>query len=203
MIDSHTHLDSTPGEDADIVARAREAGVKKLLTIGTDVENSRAALAAAERFDGVVYAAVGWHPNEAGDYHDEDAAALAELARDPRCRAVGETGLDYFRDHASHEDQARAFAAQIEIARDTGKPLVIHTREADDDTIATLARDAHDVTVILHCFSMPTALRRGASSTAGTSPTRATSPTRRTRRWPRPPCAPRSTASSSRPTPRT
>ncbi len=154
MIDSHTHLDSTPGEDADIVARAQDAGVHKLLTVGTDVENSRAALAAAERFDGVVYAAVGWHPNHAGEYRDDDAATLAELAADPRCRAIGETGLDYFRDHASREDQARAFAAQIEIARDTGKPLVIHTREADDDTIATLARDAQDVTVILHCFSM-------------------------------------------------
>lgn len=153
MIDSHTHLDSTPGDDAGIVERARAAGVTKLLTIGTDVESSRAALAAAERFDGV-FAAVGWHPNHAGAYRDEDADALRELAADPRCRAVGETGLDYFRDHASREDQARAFAAQIEIARDTGKPLVIHTRAADDDTIATLARDARDVTVILHCFSM-------------------------------------------------
>ncbi len=154
MIDSHTHLDSTPGDDADIVARAQAAGVTKLLTIGTDVENSRAALAAAAAYPGVVYAAVGWHPNHAGDYRDEHAEALRELAGDPACRAIGETGLDYFRDHAAHEVQARAFAAQIEIARDTGKPLVIHTREADDDTIATLTRDAQDVTVILHCFSM-------------------------------------------------
>jgi TatD DNase family protein len=153
VIDSHTHLDSTPGEDADIVARAQDAGVKKLLTIGTDVENSRQALAAAERFDGIVYASVGWHPNHPG-FSDDAAATLAELAQDPRCRAIGETGLDDFRDYAPRADQERAFAAQIEIARATQKPLVIHTRAADDDTIATLSRDARDVTVILHCFSM-------------------------------------------------
>ncbi len=153
MIDSHTHLDSTPGEDAEIVARAQEAGVKKLLTIGTDVDNSRQALEAAARFDGVVYASVGWHPNHPG-FTDAHAVTLAELAQDPRCRAVGETGLDDFRDYAPRADQERAFAAQIEIARDTGKPLVIHTRAADDDTIATLSRDAQGVTVILHCFSM-------------------------------------------------
>ncbi len=154
MIDSHTHLDSTPGDDAEIVGRARAAGVQRMLTVGTDHESRRRALAAAERFEGVVYAAVGHHPNSASGFSDAEAQDVAELAADARCRAIGETGLDYYRDHASREDQARAFAAQIEIARATGKPLVIHTREADDDTIAALAREARDVTVILHCFSM-------------------------------------------------
>ena len=154
MIDSHTHLDSTPGDDAEIVERAEAAGVRKLLTVGTDHESRRRALAAAERFEGVVYAAVGHHPNSAGGFSDAEAQDVAELAADPRCRAIGETGLDYYRDYAAREDQARAFAAQIEIARATGKPLVIHTRAADDDTIDTLAREARDVTVILHCFSM-------------------------------------------------
>jgi TatD DNase family protein len=154
VIDSHTHLDSTPGEDADIVERAQAAGVRKLLTVGTDHDSRRRALAAAEQFPGVVFAAIGHHPNSAAGFTDVEAADVAELAADPRCRAIGETGLDYFRDHAGRDDQARAFAAQIEIARNTGKPLVIHTREADDDTITTLARDAAGVTVILHCFSM-------------------------------------------------
>jgi TatD DNase family protein len=154
VIDSHTHLDSTPGDDAEIVARARAAGVRRLLTVGTDHESRRRALAAAEQFPGVVFAAIGHHPNSADGFSDADAEDVAELARDERCRAVGETGLDYFRDHASREDQARAFAAQIEIARTAAKPLVIHTRAADDDTIDTLAREARDVTVILHCFSM-------------------------------------------------
>ena len=155
MIDSHTHLASTPGDDAGIVERARAAGVTKLLTIGTDVEDSRRALAAADAFPGTVFAAVGWHPNEAGAFTDADARTLAELAEDPRCRAVGETGLDYYRDTAPRDAQHRAFAAHIAIARDTQKPLVIHAREAEDDTIATLADQADGVTVILHCFSMP------------------------------------------------
>jgi TatD DNase family protein len=120
-----------------------------------DAESCRHALAAAERFEGTVFAAVGRHPNSATGFTDDDAAELAELARDPRCRAIGETGLDFYRDRAPRADQERAFAAQIAIARDTGKPLVIHTREADDATIDTLAREADGVTVILHCFSMP------------------------------------------------
>lgn len=154
MIDSHTHLDSTPGEDADVVARAQAAGVSKLLTVGTDPEACDRALAQVDAHPGVVFAALGRHPNSATGFTDADAERLAELARDPRCRAVGETGLDHYRDGASREDQARAFATQIEIAREVGKPLVIHSREADDDTIATLTRDASDITVILHCFSM-------------------------------------------------
>jgi TatD DNase family protein len=155
VIDSHTHLDLTPGEDAEVVARAAEAGVKRLLTVGTERDSNERALAAVDAFAGTVFAAVGRHPNKATGFTDDDASELAELARDPRCRAVGETGLDHFRDYAPRADQERAFAAQIEIARDTGKPLVIHTRAADDDTIGTLSRDAEGVTVILHCFSMP------------------------------------------------
>ncbi len=155
MIDSHTHLDHTPGEDAAIVERALGAGVRRLLTIGMDGASSRAALEAAERFDGTVYAAVGRHPNSATGFTDDDAAELAELAQDPRCRAIGETGFDFHWDRAPREDQERAFDAQIAIARATGKPLVIHTREADDATIGKLAADAGGVTVVLHCFSMP------------------------------------------------
>ena len=155
MVDAHTHLDHTPGEDAEIVAAARAAGVTKLLTIGMDPQSCRHALAAAERFDGTVFAAIGRHPNSSEGFTDADAADIAELARHPLCRAIGETGLDYHWDRSPRADQARAFAAQIEIAREVGKPLVIHTRDAEDDTIATLARDADGVTVILHCFSMP------------------------------------------------
>jgi TatD DNase family protein len=155
VIDSHTHLDHTPGTDEEIVGRARAAGVTRVLTIGMDAASSRAALATAGRFPGTVFAAVGRHPNSAAGFTDDDAAELSQLARDPRCRAVGETGLDFFRDRAPKADQERAFAAQIAIARDVAKPLVIHTRAAQDDTIATLARAAQGVTVILHCFSMP------------------------------------------------
>jgi TatD DNase family protein len=153
MVDSHTHLSSCEQPDDELVMAALAAGVTRIVTIGTDAENSRAALAAAERFP-QVYAAVGHHPNEATGFVDADYAALERLARHPRCVAIGETGLDYYREHAPHEDQARAFRVQIEIARAVAKPLVIHTREADDDTLATLDEHAGGVKVILHCFSM-------------------------------------------------
>jgi len=154
MIDSHTHLDLGPAPEDELVAAAREAGVNRILTIGMDAEGNRAALAAAERFD-EVFAAVGRHPNGAEGFDDDDAADLAELAQDPRCLAVGETGLDFYRDRAPRADQARAFQAQIDIARASGKPLVIHTRAAEDDTVATLATRAQGIEVVLHCFSMP------------------------------------------------
>ena len=154
MIDSHTHLDSTPGTDAEIVAAATAAGVTRILTIGTDAESSRRARAAAEAHPEVWFA-VGHHPNNATGYTDALTDELRELARHPRCAAIGETGLDDYRDYAPRADQERAFAAHIALARELAKPLVIHTRAADDDTIATLARDAQGLDVILHCFSMP------------------------------------------------
>jgi TatD DNase family protein len=154
VIDSHTHLDSTPGTDAEVVSRAREAGVSRILTVGTDTDSGRAALTAAEDHD-EVFAAIGHHPNSATGFGDAELDELRELARHPRCVAIGETGLDDYRDYAPRADQERAFAAQIALARELGKPLVIHTRAAEDDTIATLAREADGLEVILHCFSMP------------------------------------------------
>lgn len=154
MIDSHTHLDSTPGTDAEIVAAAVAAGVTRILTIGTSAESARRAQAAAEAH-AEVWFAVGHHPNHAAGYTAAITDELRGLARHPRCAAIGETGLDHFRDYAPREDQERAFAAHIGLARELGKPLVIHTRAADDDTIATLSRDARGLEVVLHCFSMP------------------------------------------------
>ena len=102
-----------------------------------------------------VWAAIGRHPNAATGFDGADLAELRALAAHGRCAAIGETGLDFYRDRAPRADQERAFGAQISLARETGKPLVIHTREAADPTIATLAERADGVTVILHCFSMP------------------------------------------------
>ena len=153
MVDSHTHLDLCEPPDAELVAAASESGVARIVTIGTTGASCRAALAAAQEFP-QVYAAIGRHPNEATGFDDGDLAELHALAAHDKCVAIGETGLDYYRDHAPREDQQRAFGAQIELARETGKPLVIHTRAAEDDTLATLARDARGVRVILHCFSM-------------------------------------------------
>jgi TatD DNase family protein len=154
VIDSHTHLDRGPAPEAELVAAARAAGVRKILTVGIDEDSRRAALAAAETYD-EVYAAIGHHPNNATCYRDAITAEVRELAAHPRCLAIGETGLDDYRDYAPRADQERAFRDHIDVARELGKPLVIHTRAAEDDTIATLAEHAAGLEVVLHCFSMP------------------------------------------------
>jgi TatD DNase family protein len=154
VIDSHTHLDRGPAPEAELVAAAREVGVRRILTIGIDERSRHAALAAAETYD-EVYAAIGHHPNNATGYDDAITAQLREQARHPRCLAIGETGLDDYRNYAPRPDQERAFAAHIDVARELEKPLVIHTRAAEDDTIETLATQAQGLEVILHCFSMP------------------------------------------------
>jgi TatD DNase family protein len=154
VVDSHTHLHACKPDDAELVAAADAAGVTRMLTVGTNGATCREALLAAERFP-QVYAAVGRHPNEAAGFTDADLAELHALAAHPRCAAIGETGLDYFRDYAPRADQQRAFDAQIELARAAAKPLVIHTRAAEGDTIATLRAQCGGLDVILHCFSMP------------------------------------------------
>jgi TatD DNase family protein len=154
VIDSHTHLDHCEPPDAELVAAAERAGVTRMVTIGTDGASCRAGLAAAEAFP-QVYAAVGRHPHESAGFDDADLAELRALAAHDRCVAIGETGLDYYRDLAPRADQGRAFAAQVGLARETDKPLIIHTRAADEDTLAVLREQAAGVRVILHCFSMP------------------------------------------------
>jgi TatD DNase family protein len=152
--DSHTHLDSCAQPNHDLVAEAAAAGVRRILTVGMDAPTCRTALQAAADFP-QVRAAIGRHPNHATGFDAADLADLEALAAEPGCAAIGETGLDFFRDTAPRADQERAFHAQIELARATGKPLVIHTRAAEEDTIATLRERAGGVRVILHCFSMP------------------------------------------------
>ncbi|MFM9126723.1 MAG: TatD family hydrolase [Solirubrobacterales bacterium] len=153
MIDSHTHLELCEGEAAELVSEARDAGVSRILTVGIDEESSRRALELARENDGV-RAAVGRHPNSATGFDEAAEAKLLELAADPACAAVGETGIDLYRDAAPPADQERAFAAQARIAREVGKPLVIHTRAAEEQTIAFLREHAKGLAVILHCFSM-------------------------------------------------
>jgi TatD DNase family protein len=158
VIDSHTHLELCEQPDAELVAAASAVGVTRMLTVGTDGASCRAALAAAEDFP-QVYAAIGRHPNAAKGFDDADLAELRALAEHARCLAIGETGLDFYRDGAPREDQQRAFAAQIALARDSDKPLVIHTRAAEEETLDQLAAEADGVSVVIHCFSMPTRLQ--------------------------------------------
>lgn len=154
MVDSHTHLHLCEPSDAELVAAADAVGVTRMLTVGTDGASCRSALESAEAFP-QVFASIGRHPNEAHAFDDADLAELRALAAHERCVAIGETGLDFYREGAPRADQERAFRAQIGLARETGKPLVIHTRAADDDTLALLAAEAEGVSVVLHCFSMP------------------------------------------------
>jgi TatD DNase family protein len=154
MIDSHTHLDLCDPPNAQLVSAAQAAGVKRILTVGIDGASCRAALAAAEDFP-QVYAAIGRHPNSARGFDDADLAELRALAAHPRCLAIGETGLDFYRDYAPRSDQERAFAAQIALAGELSKPLVIHTRAAERETLGQLAAEAEGVRVVMHCFSMP------------------------------------------------
>jgi len=154
VIDSHAHLDVCEPPDAELVAAAAQAGVTRIVTVGMTGASCRAALAAAADFP-QVYAAIGRHPSEATGFDDADLAELRALAAHEKCVAIGETGLDYYRDYAPRSDQKRAFRAQIELARECGKPLMIHTRAADDDTLAMLDEHAGGLRLILHCFSMP------------------------------------------------
>ena len=154
MIDSHAHLEFSDTADAELVEAAVEAGVTRIVNVGTNSATCRAALQAADDFP-QVYAAIGRHPNEATGFDDADLAELKALAAHDKCVAIGETGLDYYRDRAPRADQERAFLAQIELAHETDKPVVIHTRDADEDTLRILEDHAHGVSVILHCFSMP------------------------------------------------
>jgi TatD DNase family protein len=161
VIDTHAHLAAL--DDADeAVERAANAGVTRILTVGTDIDDCRRALSLAERYNGV-FAILGIHPHQAATATDEDIAELRELLRHPKAVAVGETGLDWFRNYAPRDDQRRLFAGELELASGLGKPVVIHTRAADDDTLAALAD--FEGTVVLHCFSsphmLPTALERG------------------------------------------
>jgi TatD DNase family protein len=147
VIDTHAHL----GDDAaDVLERARAAGVTRVIAVATSIAGARDVLACADRDDGV-FACLGVHPHEAAA--PGDLSELRRLLEHPKAVAVGETGLDYFRDYAPHDAQQRVFETQLALALELGKPVVIHTRAAADDTRARLV--GHAGTVILHCFSSP------------------------------------------------
>jgi TatD DNase family protein len=154
VIDTHAHLDALDEDPAEVLARAREAGVTRILTVGT-----AQAVALAERFEDV-YAVVGVHPHEAAT---GDVGEIRRLQEHPKVVAVGEIGLDWYRDYAPADAQRYMFESQLGLAAELGKPVVIHTRAADDDTLAALS--GFDGTVVLHCFSsphlLPAALERG------------------------------------------
>ena len=151
MIDTHAHLDALE-DAAGALARAREAGVERVITVGSGIASCRASLDLADREEGV-HAALGLHPHQADEVGGGDLDELRALLDHPAAVAVGETGLDYFRDYAPHDRQRALFAAEGALAAETRKALVVHSRAADDDTIAVLEALPVELTVVLHCFS--------------------------------------------------
>lgn len=143
------------------MAEAAAAGVDRIVAIGVGRASSESAVALADEHPGV-FAAVGVHPNDADAYTPADDAWIRELLAHPKVVAVGECGLDFYRDHARPDAQRRAFSAQIGLAREAGLPLVIHTRDAADETFAMLDAEAAGHPVVLHCFSLPDRLDEAA-----------------------------------------
>ncbi len=154
MIDTHCHIHDARYDDDrnEVVARAREAGVTQMVTIGEDIPDSRRALVTAHEYG--LCAAAGIHPHEAKDAPEDIASALAPLLADSRVVAVGETGLDYYYDHSPREAQARVLRAQLAVARESALPVIFHLRDAFDDFIAILREEwKPPMRGVVHCFT--------------------------------------------------
>jgi TatD DNase family protein len=158
LIDSHCHLNFNAFDEdrAEVLARAREAGIVAIINPGTNLEDSRQVMALAEEMPGVVYAAVGVHPNAAGQLDQAGLAQLRELALHPRVVAIGEIGLDYYWDEAPRPVQRRVLEQQLALAREVDKPVIIHQRDAAADIMTILrqwALEAGQPGLVLHSFS--------------------------------------------------
>jgi len=156
LIDSHCHLDfdSLSGDLDGVLARMETAGVSGCVTISTRVGQFDKVCAIADSFDNV-WCSVGTHPHNAAEEKHVGSADLVKLAQHPKCVAIGEAGLDYHYDNAPHADQKAGFIAHIQAARESGLPLIIHARSADDDVAAILREQMEEggFSFILHCFS--------------------------------------------------
>jgi TatD DNase family protein len=155
LIDSHAHIHfkDFEGQIDDVLARAREAGVGALINVGTDLASSREVVSLAEKYP-QIFAVVGVHPHDVAKMGEGDLAALAELARHPKVVAIGEVGLDYYYEHSPREVQQGRLADFIRLAREAGKPLVMHCRDAFEDCFRIFdAEGAWKVGGVFHCFT--------------------------------------------------
>jgi TatD DNase family protein len=162
IVDSHCHLFLMDADPRAVVEDSRAAGVSALVCVGIDPESSRRSSELADSIAGV-FATAGVHPHTAREFDAAAGAAVEELLADARVVAVGETGLDYFRLLSPADEQQRAFRAHCALARETGKPLVVHTREAWDDVLAILEQERLE-RVVLHCFSGTPEVAREAAA---------------------------------------
>ncbi|MFC4351388.1 TatD family hydrolase [Fodinicurvata halophila] len=166
LVDSHCHLDYLEREGTDldeIVARARSNGVERLVTICTKLSEFDQVLGIARRFP-ELYCSVGVHPHEAGREGLEDAERLLELSQDPKVVGIGETGLDYYYENSPRQAQQVSFRAHISASRESGLPLIVHARDADEDTIAILREEYQSGPYpgVIHCFTAGPALAEAA-----------------------------------------
>jgi TatD DNase family protein len=151
--DTHCHLDMVDGEPVDaLVARARAAGVTTMLNVGVDLASSAEVVSTAAAYDGV-WAVVGIHPHNTIEATDAVLARLAQLARHPQVVGIGETGLDYFRDHSPRVRQEESFREHIRLAKELDLALVIHDRDAHDDVVRVLDEEQAPARTVFHCFS--------------------------------------------------
>lgn len=164
-LDGHCHLDLIGEPAGEVLAAARAAGIRRVLTIGVDLASSRWAAQCAAAYEDV-YAAVAVHPNETAAEESSPAgrdgvlAEIAALAALPQVRAIGETGLDYYRDYAAHATQREWFRAHIGIAKRSGKALMIHDRDAHEDVLSILEEEGPPERVVFHCFSGDAAMAK-------------------------------------------
>ena len=162
VVDAHTHLDQPEfdGDREEVIERARKAGLVAIVTVGTDFESCRAALDIAQKHD-FIYCSLGIHPHEAQTWNRASYEALRGMLDHPKVVAVGETGLDFFRNNSPREDQERAFRDHIRLAMEKNEPVVVHDRDAHDETVEILSQErAERVGGVIHCFSGDTAMAR-------------------------------------------
>jgi TatD DNase family protein len=152
VIDTHAHLDALADPPGEALARARAAGVTRVITVGSGVESCRRALSICEREEGV-FAALGIHPHQADEADEHDIAELRDLLAHPKAVAVGETGLDHYRDYAPRDRQRELFREHVALATELRKPLIVHTRAAESETLDVLCAAEDGTGVVLHCFS--------------------------------------------------
>ena len=159
LVDTHCHLDwkSYDADRAEAIRRAVDVGVLRMVTIATDIASSRRAVALAEEY-AAVYASVGVHPNDAGDFGENDLNTLRDLALQPKVVAIGEIGIDYYWKKVAPDAQTRAFRAQLELADEIGKPVIIHNRAATEEVMSILSQhfmrhSSHATRGVLHSFS--------------------------------------------------
>lgn len=164
LVDSHAHVQMRQfnADRASVIQAAFDAGVTRMVTPGVDVETSRMAINLAERYPGHIFAAVGTHPHDATTLTDEALVQQRELARSPHVVAIGEIGLDYYRDLSPRETQRDAITRQFALARELDLPVILHNRESHADMVALLRAEGQGLRGVFHCFIGDQSMARDA-----------------------------------------